>query len=265
MEKALLWEVGVPLRRKFFNGKRVRQLDMTISQEVSLQKASSFMTRKVYSRTIFLWEEGRSIMKTWFYLLLERLLGMDKFHYEKEALLQKGVLIRRIFLVEQEYKGCNPDWSKTMERVALWEGSSIIEKPSIMRRKVYYEKHVENKLFLWEGRSIGEKRNTIIWEGHSVMEKAIMRRKFFYVKRFLLGEGSILRSSLRKNRSFYEKDVLLEGSSLRTKISDKRRKLYYCSGNSTMKRKFDYGKSSFMRVGVPLREGSSIMEKELDS
>ena len=59
-------------------------------------------------------------MKTEFNLLLEGSSGIEKFHYKKKVLLCKeGSLIRRIHLVEKEYKGCNPDWSKTKERVAL--------------------------------------------------------------------------------------------------------------------------------------------------
>ena len=93
--------------------------------------------------------------------------------------MEKSSLTRRIILVEKEYKGCNPDWSKTKDRVVLWEGSSIRERASIMRRNM-------EKDFIMRGN---------VDDGQ---KGSIMRRKFFCVKRFLLGEG---RSILR--RMFY--------------------------------------------------------------
>ena len=91
---------------------------------------------------------------------------------------------------------------------------------------------------------------------------SIMRRKFFCVKRFLLGESrSILRReecSIRKRTSYNEKEV------------PSGQRVLFRAGSSiiakdilNMKRKLHHAKKTRFSMGVPLTEGSSTMEKTL--
>ena len=78
--------------------------------------------RTSYSRKV-IYENHKSIVR-------RNLYHRKNSVYKKEGLLWKkilggkAVLLKyenrvRIILVEKEYKGCNPDWSKTKERVVL--------------------------------------------------------------------------------------------------------------------------------------------------
>ena len=147
---------------------------------------------------------------------------------------------------------------------------SLIEskfKDFHMRRQFYYEEGnstIRTKKFNYE-------KEVLFWKKSSILRRKIYSEKgVFYQTEVLL----CIQMSIRENKSiirssehfsgkekvkFYREKGILSGQR-----AVKRRKFYFCKGNSTMRRKFDYGKQgSFMRRKFWYKRRNFIIEKEL--